>query len=89
MVVVKKFPHKPTNLRKYKCDLVIDSQQFTKLEISPYYEKNNQELLEALKRKRIKLTPRQLAEKLITDDLIRKVLVIQLETKEEIIMGGR
>jgi len=84
-----KLPRKPTNLREYKCDLAIDNQHFIKLEISPYYEKHNQEYLDALKRKRIKLTPKQLAEKLITDDLIRKVLVPQLETKEEIIMDGR
>lgn len=88
MVVVKKFPRKPINLREHECDLVIDSQHFTRLEISPYYEKHNQEYLEALKRKKIKLTPGKLAEKLITDDLIQKVLVPQLEAKEEIIMDG-
>ncbi|CAJ0844833.1 3799_t:CDS:2 [Entrophospora sp. SA101] len=74
-----KLPHKPTNLREYKCDLVINSQHFTKLEISPYYEKHNQEYLDALKRKSAKLSAKELAKKLITDDLIRKVLVPQLD----------
>ena len=65
-------PHKPTNLRPYACDLVIGDQWFTKLEISPYYEKHNQEYLDALKRKKIKLIPKKLAEKLITDNLIHR-----------------
>src|SRR4051794_40698489 len=68
----KKLLQKPTNLRDYSCHLVINSQHFTKLEISPYYEKHNQEYLTALKKKRIKLTPGQLASKLITDDLIQE-----------------
>ena|SRR5437764_8144197 len=84
----KKLPHKPTNLRPYDCDLFVDGQRFTKLEISPYYEKHNQEYLDALKKKRIKLTPRQLAEKLITDDLIRKTLIPQLDGEVEIKMDG-
>jgi len=73
-------PHKPTNLRPYACDLVIGDQWFTKLEISPYYEKHNQEYLDALKRKKIKLTPKKLAEKLITDNLIQE-LVKQLQNR--------
>src|SRR5207253_3820606 len=85
----KRFPHKPTNLREYSYDLVIDDQHFTKLEISPYYEKHNQEYLAALKRKSIKLSSKELAEKLIVDDLIRKVLVPQLDGEVEIIMDGR
>ena len=52
---VKKPPQKPTNLRPYECDLVIDNQHLTKLEISPYYEKHNKEYLEALKKKGIKM----------------------------------
>lgn len=83
-----KLPRKPTNLRPYVCHVVINDQHFTKLEISPYYEKHNQELLKVLKRKRINLTSKQLAEKLITDNLIRKILVPQLESKEEIIVDG-
>src|ERR1044072_275833 len=85
----RKLPRKPTNLREYKCDLFIDGQHFTKLEISPYYEKHNQEYLTALKKKKIKLTPKQLAEKLITDDLIRKVFVPQLDGEIEIRVDGR
>ena len=73
-------PQKPTNLRPYECDLVIDNQHLTKLEISPYYEKHNKEYLEALKKKGIKLTPEELTERLITDDLIRE-LVKQLQKK--------
>ena len=53
MKLAKKFPQKPANLREYKCDLVIENQHFTKLEISPYYEKHNQEYSTALKRKRL------------------------------------
>ena len=74
-----KFLQKPTNLRPYSCDVVINNQGFTKLEISPYYEKHNQELLESLKKKGIKLSTKELAEKLITDDLIKKVLIPQLD----------
>src|SRR5689334_8302934 len=87
-MIIKKPPIKPTNLREYECDLVIDGQYFTKLEISPYYEKHNQEYLDALARKGIKLIP-ELAEKLISDDLIRKVLVPQLVSKEEIRIDSR
>jgi hypothetical protein len=68
--MVKKPPQKPTNLRPYSCEVVINQQKFTRLEISPYYEKHNQEFLEALKRKRIKLTSSELSQKLITDNLI-------------------
>ncbi len=85
---VKKPPQKPANLRDYKCDLVIDNQHLTKLEISPYYEKHNRECLEALKKKGIELAPKELAEKLITDDLIRE-LVKQLDGKEEILSVGK
>jgi hypothetical protein len=35
-----------------------------------------------LERKRIKLTPKELAEKLIIDDLIRKILIPQLDGEE-------
>jgi hypothetical protein len=81
-------PQKPINLKSYPCHVIINEQHFTKLEISPYYEKHNQELLEALKRKKVKLTTKQLTEKLITDDLICKVLVPQLEN-EKIDAEGR
>ena len=74
-----KLPQKPINLREYDCDLVINSQYLTKLEISPYYEKRNREYLEALKRKSISLPTKELAQKLITDDLIRKTLISQLD----------
>src|SRR6185436_8332939 len=79
----KKPPQKPTNLRPYKCDLIIDGQHFTKIEISPYYEKHNKEYLE-----KIELSEKELAEKLITDDLIR-VMIKQLEKEKEIIQEGR
>jgi len=87
-MVETKPPQKPANLRDYKCDLVIDNQHLTKLEISPYYEKHNREYLEALKKKGIELAPKELAEKLITDDLIRE-LVKQLDGKEEILSVGK
>ena len=75
-----KVPLKPTNLRPYDCDLIINEQWFTKLEISPYYEKHNQEYLVALKRKRIRLSSVELNKKLITDDLIREI-VKQLQNR--------
>ena len=87
-MVAKNPPQKPANLRPYECDLVIEGQHFTKLEISPYYEKHNREYLEALKKKGIELAPKELAEKLITDDLIRE-LVKQLDRKEEILSVGK
>jgi hypothetical protein len=80
---------KPTNLRPYECDLVINGQHFTKLEISPYYEKHNQEYLEKLKRRGIKLSDQELAAKLITDDLIRKILLPQLNGENDIKDDGR
>ena len=63
-MVETKLPHKPTNLRPYECDLVINGQRLTKLEISPYYKKHNREYLEALKKKGIELAPKELAERL-------------------------
>src|SRR6185369_12382086 len=85
----KKPPQKPTNLRPYECDLVIDGQHFTKLEVSPYYEKHNKEYLEKLEKKGIKLSEQELAEKLITDDLIRKILLPQLNGEDDIRADGR
>jgi len=85
----KKPPQKPTNLRPYECDLVIDGQHFTKLEVSPYYEKHNKEYLEKLKRKGIKLSEQELSEKLITEDLIRKILLPQLNGEDDIRADGR
>ena len=79
-MTLKKLPPKPANLRPYVCDLVVNDQHFTKLEISPYYEKHNQEYIEALKKRKIKLTSKQLAQKLITDDLIQE-LVKQLQNR--------
>ena len=70
----KKPPQKPTNLRPYDCDLLINKQHFTKLEISPYYEKHNHEYLEALKKKNIKLPATELAKKMITDELIQELI---------------
>lgn len=84
----KKFPQKPTNLRPYDCDLVINDKHFTKLEISPYYEKHNREYLEGIKEKGIKLTTKELSEKLITDELIRKTLLPQLDGEKEIRIDG-
>jgi hypothetical protein len=78
MAIMVKLPQKPTNLREYDYNLIINDQHLTKLEISPYYEKHNQEYLDALKRKGIKLSNKELAEKSITDDLILKILLPQL-----------
>ncbi|KLL04937.1 MAG: hypothetical protein MRERV_8c005 [Mycoplasmataceae bacterium RV_VA103A] len=73
-------PQKPANLRPYSCDLIVNHQHFTKLEISPYYEKHNKEYLEKLKRKGIKLSEN--SRKLIMDDLIRKVLIPPVKRRE-------
>jgi len=78
----KKPPQKPFNLYLGTCQVKINHQQFTRLEISPYYEKHNREYIDALERKGIKLTPTELAERLITDELIEKVLVPQLNGEE-------
>ena len=85
----KKPPQKPTNLRPYECDLVIEGQHFTKLEISPYYEKHNKEFLEALEKKGMVLSKAELVEKLITDNLIMNVLLPQLDGERGIISEGR
>jgi hypothetical protein len=84
----KKPPQKPTNLRSYKCDLVVNGQHLNKLEISPYYEKHNKEYLKALEKKGIVLSKEELTTKLITDDLIRE-FINQLDKEEEIISEGR
>ncbi|CAH1755731.1 9159_t:CDS:2 [Entrophospora sp. SA101] len=84
----KKYLPKPTNLRTYPCDLTINKQRFIKLEISPYYEKHNREYLEALAKKGIVLSKEELVTKLITDDLLRKILLPQLDGEEEIRADG-
>src|SRR5437763_1275442 len=88
-MVAKNPPPKPANLRPYECDLVIEGQHFTKLEVSPYYEKHNKEYLDKLERKGIKLSEKELSEKLITDDLIRKILLPQLNGEDNIRADGR
>ena len=87
-MTAKKPPQKPTNLRVYDSNLVINNQLLTKLEISPYYKKHNKEYLEALERKGIILSKEELTEKLITDDLI-KLMIKQLDQKEDIISVGK
>ncbi|CAJ0761308.1 7805_t:CDS:2 [Entrophospora sp. SA101] len=84
-----KLPQKPTNLRDYSCDITIDEQHFTKLEISPDYEEKNKEFKQGLAKQGIKLTKAELAKVLITDDLIRE-LVHQLDgkSKEEVKYEG-
>src|SRR5437667_183636 len=80
---------KKRNIIFVKLLLVINNQHLTILEISPYYEKHNKEYLEALERKGIKLSERELSEKLITDDLIREVLVPQLDGEKDVKADGR
>jgi len=87
----KKPPQKPTNLRPYKCNLFINNQRLTILEISPYYEKHNREYWESLEKKKargIKITVEELKKKIISDELIQE-LVKQLDGEEEIIPEGR
>jgi hypothetical protein len=73
----KKPPKKPTNLRPYECDLEVNNQLLTKLEISPYYEKHNREYWESLEKKKAKgiaITDEQLKIKIISDELIRELI---------------
>ena len=84
----KKPPQKPTNLREYGCNLKINNQHLTKLEISPYYEKHNREYLKTLEKKGILLSKTELTTKLITDDLIQE-FIRQLDREEEIISEGQ
>src|SRR5688572_2123974 len=88
-MIIKKLPQKPTNLRDYSCDIAIDEQHFTKLEISPDYEEKNKEFKQGLAKQGIKLTKAELAKVLITDDLIRE-LIQQLDgkSKEEVKYEG-
>jgi len=72
-MIIKKTPQKPTNLREYICDIAIDEQRFTKLEISPDYEEKNKDFKRGLAKHGIKLTKSELAKVLITDDLIREM----------------
>ena len=72
-MITKKPPQKPTNLKNYDCNLILNNQHLINLEISPYYEKHNQEFLESLERKKAKgitITDEQLTRKLISDELI-------------------
>ena len=72
-MITKKPPRKPTNLQPYDCNLILNNQHLTKLEISPYYEKHNREYWESLERKKSKgitITDEQLTKKLISDELI-------------------
>lgn len=87
----KKPPQKPTNLRPYPCKLVVNNQNLTILEISPYYEKHNCEYWESLEKKKakgVKITDEQLKKKIISDELIRE-LVKQLDGEEEVRQEGR
>ena len=87
----KKPPPKPTNLRPYECDIIINNQHLTILEISPYYEKHNWEYWERLekqKAKGVKITNEQLKKKIISDELIQE-LVKQLDGEEEVRQEGR
>ncbi|KLL02794.1 MAG: hypothetical protein MRECE_9c036 [Mycoplasmataceae bacterium CE_OT135] len=54
----------------FKSPISVSSRSISKILIDPHYEKHNQEVLESLTRKNIRLSPSELAEKLITDDLI-------------------
>jgi hypothetical protein len=89
-MISQKPPQKPTNLQTYDCDLTLNNQHLTKLEISPYYEKHNREYWESLEKKITKgvaITTEQLTKKLISDELICQ-LVKQLD-REIIAESGR
>jgi hypothetical protein len=81
-MTAKKQPIKPTNLAEHGCNTTIGEQRFTKLEISPDYQEKNQEFVKGLKVKGIKLSKSELAQVLITDNLICE-LVQQLDGKSQ------
>ena len=81
-MTAKKPPLKPTNLAEYDCNIIIGEQTFTKLEISPDYEKKNKEFKQGLVEKGIKLTKTELVKVLISDSLIQE-LVRQLDGRSE------
>lgn len=81
-MITKKSLQKPTNLTKYSCHITIGQQIFTTLEISPTYEEKNKEFKKGLSEKGVKLTKKELAKVLITDDLIRE-LAQKLDGKNE------
>jgi len=72
-----------------KKPIIINGILIREIYFNPYYEKHNKEYLEALKKRGIKLSEQEFAEKLITDDLIREVLVPQLDGENDIRADGR
>lgn len=49
-MIDKKPPQKPDNLRVYDYRILVNRKELTKLEISPYYEKINNQPNKSLKR---------------------------------------
>jgi len=83
MSEIKKQPSTPANVATGKtCEVIINSQRRTRLAISHDYEDQNEKYKKGLAKRGIKLTPQELAERLITDELIEKVFIPQLNGKE-------
>ena len=82
-------PVKPTNLRIYRCNLLINNQLFTLLEISPYYEKHNKEFLDSLVKRKVDLSSQEIVDKLITDELIQETFLPQLVQESRIRPEGK
>ena len=83
MSETKNKPLTPANVVEGKsCDVLINKQQRTKLAISRDYEDQNEKYKKGLTKRGIVLTDKELAERLITDELIEKVLIPQLNGKE-------
>jgi hypothetical protein len=53
---------------RLKKPVVVENSLIREVYIDPYYEKHNEEFLQAKKKKGIKLTPEELKERIITND---------------------
>lgn len=83
MSEMKNKPPTPANVVEGKsCDVLINKQRCTKLAISHDYENQNEKYKKGLIKRGIVLTDEELAERLITDELIEKVLISQLNGRE-------
>ena len=83
MSEMKNKPPTLTNVvESKKCDVLFNKQRCTKLAISHDYEDQNEKYKKGLVKRGIFLTDEELAERLITDELIEEVLIPQLNGRE-------
>lgn len=72
---------------RLKKSIVINGILIKEAYIDHYYEKHNEEFLQAKKKKGIKLTPAELKERIITNDWI--IEFVQQLDKQELPLGKR